>query len=64
MAATPSTSFSTEAFVWKIPKELKAFVPKGKVIKTTEQFPDLDALADDKTAKGKKAKKAAVVVEK
>ena len=64
MAATPSTSFSTEASVWKTPTEVKEFVPKGKVIKTTEQFPDLVALADDKPAKGKKAKKAAVVVEK
>ena len=59
------TGFSTETTTWKAPTEVKEFVPKGKVVKTTEQFPDLDALADDKPVKGgKKAKKTAVVVEK
>ena len=61
MAATPSTTFSTEASVWKTPTEPKEFVPKGKVIKATEKFLDLYSLPDDKPAKGKKA---AVVVKK
>jgi hypothetical protein len=64
MAATPSTTFSTEASVWKTTTEVKKFVLKRKVIKTKEKFPDLNALADDKPVKGKKAKKAAVVIEK
>jgi len=34
----------------------KEFIPVGHVVKTEEQFPDLDAL-DDAPKKGKKEKK-------
>jgi len=39
----------------------KEFIPKGMVVKTTDQFPDLDALEDSapKKKKGKKGKNAA-----
>ena len=36
---------------------VKEFVPAGQVANTKEQFPDLDALDEDKPAKGKKGKK-------
>jgi hypothetical protein len=40
------------------------FIPKGKMVATKEQFPDLDALGDDapKKTKGKKGKKGRAVV--
>ena len=40
------------------------FIPKGKMVATSEQFPDLDALdaAPKQSKKGKKGKKKQVVV--
>ena len=37
----------------------KEFIPKGKMVNTKEEFPDMDALLDDgpKSKKGKKGKK-------
>ena len=42
-------------------QKAKEFIPKGFVVKTTEQFPDLDELEDSKPKKkkGKKGKNAA-----
>lgn len=36
---------------------IKEFIPAGAVVKTEEQFPDLDALADEPKKGGKKGKK-------
>jgi len=56
-AATPSTfntgGFSVEKSDWSASTGAKEFIPKGKFVKTGEEFPDFDDL-DDKPKKSKK----------
>jgi hypothetical protein len=66
-AATPSTfqtgGFKVEKSDWTASTAAKEFIPKGKFVKTGDEFPDFDDL-DDKPKKGKKAKvQAAAIVQ-
>jgi hypothetical protein len=53
---TKSNSFQSTGFSMASLK-VKEFIPKGVVVNTKEQFPDLDALDDDGAKKKKKGKK-------
>jgi hypothetical protein len=64
-AQKPNLNLGAASF--KMPTSTTEFIPKGKMVSTSEQFPDFDALDDDgpkkggKKGAGKKGKKKAVV---
>jgi hypothetical protein len=45
-------------------KEVKSFIPKGKMVTTAEEFPDLDDAFDEKPKQAAKKKKEKKVVKK